>query len=506
MNSPISALSQEADASAPIRVLIAEDERHLGAILEQFMSARGFSVRTVRDGRSALEALRAETFDVALLDVVMPEIDGLEVLRLVRERPLPPEIIVITGNGTIETTLAALKLGAYDVLSKPYRMAEIEVLVRRAWEKRMLSRDNQFLQARLRTMMPRPVFLTQYAPLSAVLAMVKHIGPSGSPVLVTGEPGTGKGLLAQVLHAQGRAPDAPFVRCTCMASSGTELEAALFGLEPPNESDGARFAVGLLEMAAGGTLYLDNIDLLEPRLQDRLCEALEAGSFVRVGGSQRMAVNLRVIASTSVDLDRLVQDGTFRDDLRHRINAARISLPPLRDRVVDIPLLARHFLTRGMRARALGGPRLSDDAVAVLERYRWPGNVSELRNVMERASLLATDGVVNALDLPFGSEAGIGGSAAAVVAATEFAGPAGPQGPTVAAIPGATSAPVIAAAMSGTTVTLAELERRHIRDVLERCAWHQGHAAESLGISPKTLYRKIREYGFRRPGARGVPL
>lgn len=452
------------DSASPIRVLIAEDEAHLGTILEQFMTARGFAVRIVRDGRSALELLRSESFDVALLDVVMPEIDGLEVLRLVREEPMPPEIIVITGNGTIETAIAALKLGAYDFLSKPYRMAEIEALVRRAWEKRMLARDNILLQSRLRRAAPVPRFLTQFAPLTAVLAMVEKIAPSASPVLLTGESGTGKDLVARLLHAHSAHPDGPFVDLNGAALAESVLEMELFGVEKGAFPGADQRKVGLFELAAGGTLYLDNIGDLELRLQGKLLRALETGSFFRVGGTQKVEVNVRVVASTTKDLSRMVQTGSFRDDLLHRINTIRVALPPLRDRLVDVPLLAEAFLQDFSGGRPA---RLTDDAVAVLERYRWPGNVRELRNVMERAALLAVDGVVSASDLPLGADVGAGAR------------------PTPVQV-----------------LSLGELERRHISDVLERTAWHQGKAAEMLGISPKTLYRKIREFGFKRPSGR----
>lgn len=454
------------DGGSPIRVLIAEDEAHLGTILEQFMTARGFAVRIVRDGRTALDLLRTEAFDVALLDVVMPEIDGLEVLRLVREEPLPPEIIVITGNGTIETAIAALKLGAYDFLSKPYRMAEIEVLVRRAWEKRMLARDNVLLKSRLHRSTPVPHFVTQFAPLRAVLSMVEKVAPSGSPVLISGESGTGKDLVARLLHAHGAHPDGPFIDINCAALAESVLEMELFGVEKGAFPGAEQRKVGLFELAAGGTLYLDSISDLALKLQGKLLRVLETGSFFRVGGTQKVEVDVRVIASTARDLTRMVQAETFRDDLLHRINTIRIALPPLRDRAVDVLPLAEHFLAQFSRGPA---PRLSDDAARALERYRWPGNVRELRNVMERAALLATEGVVDAGDLPLGAEVGAGAR------------------PTPMQV-----------------LSLGELERRHIAEVLERTNWHQGKAAEMLGISPKTLYRKIREYGFARPSGRGT--
>jgi DNA-binding NtrC family response regulator len=456
--------SRATEAISPIRVLIAEDENHLGMILEQYMTARGFAVTIARNGRAALEQLRTESFDVALLDIVMPELDGLEVLRLVREEPLPPEIIVITGNGTIETAIAALKLGAYDFLSKPYRMAEIDALVRRAWEKRMLTRDNHVLQSQLQRSNGQARFVTQYAPLQAVMSLVERVAPSASPVLISGDSGTGKDLVARLLHDRSEHAGGPFVDLNCATLAETLLESELFGVEKGAFQGADQRKLGLIELAAGGTLYLDNIGDLEPKVQGKLVRALETGAFYRVGGTQKVEVRVRVVASTTRDLSRMAAAGTFRDDLLHRINTIRIALPPLRERLADVPLLAEHFLT------VFGGttpPRLTGDAIAALERYRWPGNVRELRNVIERAVLLAVDGTISARDLPLGTDVGAGGRAT----------------PTV-------------------TLTLEELERRHISDVLDRTQWHQGRAAEMLGISPKTLYRKIREFGFRRPSGR----
>jgi len=454
------------EIGSPIRVLIAEDETHLGMILEQFMRARGFAVTMVRNGRAALELLRTDAFDVALLDIVMPELDGLEVLRLVREQPTPPEIIVITGNGTIETAIAALKLGAYDFLSKPYRMAEIEALVRRAWEKRMLARDNVLLQRRLQHGAASPTFVTQYAPMVTVLSLIKRVAPSSSPVLISGESGTGKDLIARVLHAHSEFPEGPFIDLNCATLSEALLETELFGVERGAFPGADERKVGLIELAAGGTIYLDNIGDLDLKLQAKLLRALETGSFYRVGGTQKVEVNVRVVASTTHDLSRMVANGLFREDLLHRINTIRIALPPLRERLVDVPLLADHFLSYFGGAHP---PALSPDAYSVLERYRWPGNVRELRNVIERAVLLALNGTISASDFPLGAE--VGGAAR----------------PTPAS-----------------TLTLFELERRHIGEVLDRSGWHQGRTAEALGISPKTLYRKIREYGFRRPPGRGA--
>ena len=447
-----------------IKVLIAEDEPHLGSILENFLTGRGYQVTTVRDGRAALQALRAELFDVALLDIVMPEMDGLEVLRSVREEAAPPEVIIITGNGTIETAITAIRLGAYDYLSKPYRMAEIDVLVRRAWEKRQLSKENQLLHSRLSRVDSVPEILTQYAPMKAVLALVERVAKSDSPVMITGESGTGKELVARALHRLSQRGTGPLVDINCAAIAENLLESELFGHEKGAFTGALNRKTGLFEMAAGGTLFMDEIGELDPKLQGKLLRALEQGSFFRVGGTQKVEVDVRIIAATNKDLAVEVNENRFRSDLYYRINTIGIELPPLRDRVVDIPLIARHFLTKYGGANP---PVLTEEATQALMDYRWPGNVRELRNVIERAVLLANGGVIHAHDLPLMNVGGV-------------------------SVSSSTSS-------NGAQVSLAELERRHIESVLRQANWHQGRAALVLGISSKTLYRKIRDYGFSRP-------
>jgi DNA-binding NtrC family response regulator len=448
-------------SEAKIKVLVAEDEVNLGQILSNFLNGRGCAVHTVTDGRAAIDALRAEAYDVALLDIVMPELDGLEVLKQVRTEADPPEVIIITGNGTIETAISAMKLGAYDYMAKPYRMAEIDVLVRRAWEKRRLARENVLLQSQLERVGGAAGIETQYAPLQAVLEMIARVAPSDSPVLITGESGTGKELVAHMLHRlSGRS--GPFVDVGCASLAEGMLESELFGHERGAFPGADERKLGLMELAAGGTLFLDGIAELSPKLQGKLLRALDQLSFYRVGGTQKVEVDVRVLAATNRDLAACVAEGTFRDDLYYRINTIAIELPALRDRTVDIPLLARQFLRHFGKANP---PTLAPDAVELLVRYPWPGNVRELRNVVERAVLLAQGPQIHAADLPLHLP-----------------------------IPGSVDrAPTPA-------ISLAELERRHIESVLHETSWHQGRAATTLGISSKTLYRKIREYGFRRPG------
>jgi two-component system response regulator AtoC len=446
-----------------IRVLLAEDEENLGTILGQFLTGRGCAVTTVRDGRAALHALRADAFDVALLDIVMPELDGLAVLRAVREEPTPPECIIITGNGTIETAITAMKLGAYDYLSKPYRMAEIDVLVRRAWEKRQLARENALLQDRLERVDAVPEIITRHPAMQAVLSLIERIAKSDSPVLISGESGTGKELVARALHRLSGRARGTLVDINCAAIAETLMESELFGHEKGAFTGAMARKTGLFELAAGGTLFMDEIGELDPRLQGKLLRVLETSAFYRVGGTQKVEVDVRIVAATNRDLGKAVSEGGFRGDLFYRINTISLALPALRERPDDIPLLADHFL------RQFGGanpPMLTPDAVDALTTYQWPGNIRELRNVLERAVLLANGGTITAGDLPLSA-------------------------------PGPSTMPARGAVPM--SVSLADLERRHIETVLHQTSWHQGKAAAVLGISTKTLYRKIREYGFRRP-------
>ncbi len=448
-----------------IHVLVAEDEENLAQILTTFLRGRGHHVVCVGDGKAALQAARDEAFDVALIDIVMPEMDGLETLRHLRAEADPPEVIIITGNGTVETAITAMKLGAYDFMAKPYRMAEIDVLVRRAWEKRQLARENRYLQARLSRVDATPEVITQYAPMHAVLSLVERVATTDSPVLITGESGTGKRLLARAIHRlSGRV--GPLVEADSTVVSESVLDVELFGHERGAFSNAVARRSGLIELAANGTLFIDEVGVLSAKLQSKLARALEHGSFFRVGGTQKVDIAVRLVTSSNHDLEQAVRDGRFRDDLLYRLNVVTVSLPPLRERAVDIPVLAQHFLTQ------LAGPAapvLTADAIALLQTYAWPGNIRELRNVIERVVLLSrgTGEEIRAQDLP------------------------------LATAPSASRIPL------GATVTLMDLERQHIDAVLAQTNWHQGNAAKVLGISSKTLYRKIREYGFQRPSRQG---
>jgi DNA-binding NtrC family response regulator len=293
------------------------------------------------------------------------------------------------------------------------------------------------------------------------MAMAARVASSSSPVLITGESGTGKELVARAIHHQSDRGSGQLVDVGCAAIGGTSVETELFGSEGGAGAIAPR--AGLLELAAGGTLFMDEISALDPRLQGAMLRVLEQGSFLRVGGMQKVAMSARLITATNRDIDALVADGSFRNDLFYRINTIRLVLPPLRERRCDIPVIAQHFLQRYGGATP---PTLRDDALAALVAYDWPGNVRELRNVIERAVLLATGGEISVAELPFS-------------AADASRRRTGSDGRAL--------------------VSLATMEREHMHLVLERSGWHQGRAATILGVSSKTLYRKIREFGFQRP-------
>lgn len=427
-------------AAAPIRVLVAEDEEHLGAILEHFLRGRGYVVTVCRDGRSATEALRRAPYDVALLDVVMPELDGLEVLRRLQGDPGRPEVIIITGNGTIDTAITAIRLGAYDYISKPYRMAEIDVMVRRAWEKRELGRANAMLRRRL----PAPDLgvESENARMRSVIARIEAAAPGTDPLILSGEHGTGKRRLARYAHAcSGRAPDALVEVGRAHGAGSTRADLLGTATDP-----------GAFALAERGTVLVD-LDALDPGGRAALVAAMTEGEYSHGDGAVRVPLTARLVICTRGDAVAALGSAS--------VGAERLAIPPLRERPEDIGRLAEETL------RTAAGPAhaLASDAVAVLARYAWPGNVAELQAVVQRAAMLARHPVLTGADFHLLLAAG-------------------------------------AVSVVGAGGALSDLERMHIEAMLVRCNWHQGQAAMMLGISTKTLYRKMREYGFRRPRGR----
>ena len=448
----------------------------------------GHEVRVASDREAALKMLEESHLDVLLTDINMPHMDGMELLRRVHQRPNPPEVIMLTGHATVETAIEAMKLGAYDYLTKPYRIAELDMLVKQAAEKRRLRVDNQRLRAQIARAAETPEIVYVSGKMREVMRLVERVAPSDASVLLSGESGTGKELIAHAVHRLSRRAEGSFIDLNCAAIQESLLESELFGYEAGAFSGAKGRKLGLWELADGGTIFLDEVTELPSQLQSKLLRAIETGSFYRVGGVRKVLVNVRIIAATNRDVNEVVADGRFRADLLYRINGFQLSLPALRERVEDVEPIARHLL------RLLGGahpPELTPEALAALKAYHWPGNVRHLRNALERAILLANDGRITPSELPpeiaYPSSAPAGAS---VGAGANFA----PAFAGASAV--ATSGAAVSAA--GVPPPLREVERQQILAALEQTGWHRGKTAEILGISPSTLYRRLRDYNLTR--------
>ena len=448
-----------------INLLIAEDEKNLGVVLQKEMSRLGHQVTLVHDAEAAIHVARESEFDVALLDIMMPGRSGLEVLRELRQQEQPPEVLMMTGHATVETALQAMKLGAYDYLTKPCHIRELEAIINKAYEKRQLRVENLILQSRLTYKEKAPDIVVRSQKMTDVITLVRKIANSNATVLVTGDSGTGKELVANTVHCFSPRNGGPFIDISCAAIQETLLESELFGYEQGAFTGARKRKLGLLELAHGGTLFLDEIGEMSLTLQSKLLRVLETQTFYRVGGTKKVAVDVRFIAATNRDLSQDVVEGKFRSDLLFRINNFTIKLPSLSERPEDIPALAEHFL-----ALVSGGNRasLNDEAMQVLMNYAWPGNVRELRNVIERAVILSSGDEISAEDLPLELR----------------------THRMINVIP--------AEGEDANGGSLDELRRKQILVVLEQTGWHQGKASEILGISPSTLYRQLKAYGLTR--------
>ncbi len=410
----------------------------------------------------------------------MPGLDGLAVLRSLREEVGHPEVILLTGNATVETAVEAMKLGAYDFVTKPCRIEVLDALVRAAARKRGMRQENDRLKRREEHREPSPLAHGWNSrAMEPVLRLIDRLAPSDLPVLVLGESGVGKELVAREIHRRSRRAAGPFVDLNCAAIPDQLLESELFGNEKGAFTGAESARAGLFEAADGGTLFLDEVGELPSGLQVKLLRVLETMSFFRVGGRRKVTVNVRLVAATNRDLAAEAQSNRFRADLYYRINAGTIEVPPLRDRHEEIRTLAEAFL-RGVDPRLA----LADGVLEALQAYSWPGNVRELRNVIERATLLGREGMIRLEDLP------------REIVEQRGERRATPAAPHEMPVPWAASSLPPAMSESWHASSLQEVERQRILEVLESCRWHRGRAAEILGISVRTLYRKIKAYGL----------
>jgi two-component system, NtrC family, nitrogen regulation response regulator NtrX len=366
-------------------ILIVDDESSIRQSLAEVLEDEGYAAAQADSGEACLETLRKRAFDVVLLDIWLPGIDGLETLGKIREIETAPEVIMISGHGTIETAVRATKLGAYDFLEKPLSLDKTLILIKNAIDAKRLREENRDLKQKL---IPKSVIAGDSIPMKALRQQIQIMAPTNGRVLIYGESGTGKELVARAIHTQSPRKDQMFVEVNCAAIPEDLIESELFGHRKGSFPGATLDKEGTFHKAHGGTLFLDEIGDMSLKTQSKVLRTLDEQRFVPVGGDEPITIDARVIASTNKDLEEEISKGNFREDLFYRLNVIPFSVPPLRERQEDVPLLARHFLKEFSAAYGRRSREITDDAIEVLSRYSWPGNVRELRNVIERIVIM----------------------------------------------------------------------------------------------------------------------
>lgn len=442
-------------------ILVVDDEYSIRDSLNSWFRKDGYCVRAVESAAAALDTLKEAPADVAIVDIKMPGMDGMELQRRIHESSPNTAVIMITAFATVETAVQALKQGAFDYVTKPIDPDELSHLVRRAFEQQRLRDENLQLRETIDELVAVDTIVGESPAIRRVMELVHHVAPTDVTVLIEGESGTGKELIARSIHANSKRRYLPIVPVNCGAIPESLLESELFGHERGSFTGADRKRRGKIEMAQGGTLFLDEVGAISPKMQVELLRALETKEFHRVGGMESIHVDFRVICATNEHLETAVAEGRFREDFYYRINVFTIEAPPLRARVSDIPLLADHFLHRFAQQMDKHISEISPEAMKLLLEYDWPGNVRELSNAIERAMVVGKPPAIRAEDFPLRSSRGSGHGANGGEA-------------------------------------LEMVERQHIAQVLERTEWNITHAAKVLGIDRVTVYNKIRKYGLRR--------
>jgi DNA-binding NtrC family response regulator len=441
----------------PIRLLIVDDDEQMRQTLVRRFQRLGMTVTAAATGEEALEKAEQARCDVALLDLHLPGMSGIELLEKLKADQPELEAIMLTAHGSIETAILAMKQGAYDYLTKPFHLPELEVHIEKAYEKvKLARRERQWVQ-QLAFESSRYRLVGSSPAMQRVIGLIQKVAPTDATVLVRGASGTGKELVARALHGNSPRRDRPLVTVNCAALQETLLESELFGHEKGSFTGATQQKPGLVEVAEGGTLFIDEVAEMAPGLQAKLLRVLEDGHFRRVGSTEERTADVRVVAATNRPLEDGIKAGRFREDLFYRLNVVTIDLPLLRERRDDIAELVEHFLAnRQVGARS----RIAPDALQALTRYDWPGNIRELANVLERAQILAEENLITTDDLPAGR---------------------------VGTLPAADGP-------AGDPMHLAEVERRHVREMLRQSKGNKVHAARALGISRRALYRLIAKY------------
>ncbi|MBW1704353.1 MAG: sigma-54-dependent Fis family transcriptional regulator [Deltaproteobacteria bacterium] len=445
---------------AKTKILIVDDELIMRESLAGWLERDGHHMETAASGEEALLKLKDTRFDILLVDIKMEGISGLEVLKQVKASDPDTAVVMITAYGSISTAIEAMKNGAFEYLLKPFDPDELGVLIEKIVQYQNQDRENLFLKEQYKDRTRFESMIGQSAAMQKVFDIVQDVAPTDSTVLITGETGTGKGLAAKAIHTNCPRCEGPFVVVNCGAFPEHLLESELFGHQKGAFTDAKITKKGRLELAHGGTLFLDEIGEISMRMQIDLLRVLEDRIFYRVGGTQPIEADFRVIAATNRNLDEAIKQGAFREDLFYRLNVISFPMPPLRDRKEDIPLLAEHFLRRYSQETNKPVDQISREAVDEMMLYEWPGNVRELENAIERAVVVGKERKIMAKDLP--------------IFRPEHIRPTSDN-------------------------SLSEIERAHIGHILGENLWNISRSAEILGIDRSTLYSKIKRYKIEKP-------
>jgi two-component system response regulator PilR (NtrC family) len=376
------------------KILVVDDEQSLREVLSIMLKRAGYSVTSATDGEEAIDFLHKEIFDLVITDLRMPKIDGMEVLKAVKSASPETVVLIITAFATADSAVEAMKQGAYDYLTKPFQVDEVQLIIRNALEKRRLTTENMLLKREMASQSSFAQLVGQSEAMQKVFDVVRKVADSKSNVLICGESGTGKELVARAIHYNSARSSHPFVAVNCSAVPETLLESELFGHMKGSFTGAISNKAGLFEIANGGTVFLDEIGDTTPTIQVKLLRVIQEREFRRVGGSQDVKVDVRIVAATNKDLEKAVADGSFREDLYYRLDVIPIRLPPLRMRTGDIPLLVNHFLERFSKESGRPKPVISSEAMHVLLGHEWRGNVRELENLIERVVAFSAEGPV----------------------------------------------------------------------------------------------------------------
>lgn len=451
-------------------VMVVDDQEGILRSIERILVQMHIRCITFLNPREALEFFRRERPDLLITDLRLPEMDGLQLMKAMQALGGAPEVIIITGHGTVEAAVGAMKQGAYDFLEKPFDRSTLQKLVQKALEKRRLVRENQELRSRLAGI-DGPIMVGQTPRMRVISELVQQVAPTSATVLIQGESGTGKELVADTIHRLSSRRERPFVKVNCAGLPESLLESELFGHERGAFTDAVEAHPGKFEQANGGTLFLDEVGEMSPAMQVKLLRVLQEREVERLGGSHSIHVDVRFLAATNSDLDELVRQGQFRQDLYYRLNVINLHLPPLRERRDDIPLLAHHFLRKFSRQNGKNVSQISQGAMEQILRHSWPGNIRELQNVIERAVILCKRGEIDVSDLP---ERVLHTSGAQPPSSMQDSQTAEQ---TDISIPFATK--------------LKDLERLYVTQTLLRLGGDKNLAAHILGVNLRTIYRKL---------------